>query len=85
MRAFAMSLFPLVFLCASASLAQEQSLTATPATTTSGATYITHVTVIDTENGKEAQDRTVVISRDRISEVRHASGTRFPVMFGEEA
>jgi ketosteroid isomerase-like protein len=35
-----------------------------------GATYITHVTVIDTQTGKESQDRTVVISGDRISEVR---------------
>ncbi len=78
MRAFAMSLFPFVFLCAAASLAQEQSLTATPATTTSGAAYITHVTVIDTENGKEAQDRTVVISRHRISEVRDSNGVKAP-------
>lgn len=32
--------------------------------------YITRVTVIDTESGKEAQDGTVIILGDRISEVR---------------
>jgi hypothetical protein len=32
--------------------------------------YIAHVTVIDTESGKERQDQTVAISGDRISEVK---------------
>jgi imidazolonepropionase-like amidohydrolase len=42
------------------------------------ATYITHVTVIDPENSKEIQDRTVVISGDRISEVRDSKGIKPP-------
>jgi hypothetical protein len=42
------------------------------------ATYITNVTVIDTETGKEIQDRTVIISGDRISEVRDSKGIKPP-------
>jgi hypothetical protein len=34
------------------------------------ATYITHVTVIDTKFGKEVQDRTVIILGDRIGSKR---------------
>lgn len=34
------------------------------------AIYITHVTIIDTETGAELADRTVVVSGDRIEEVR---------------
>jgi hypothetical protein len=41
-------------------------------------TYITHVTVIDTKTGNETQDRTVVISGDRISEVRDSKGIKPP-------
>jgi len=41
--------------------------------------YITHVTVIDTETGKEAKDRTVVISGERISEVRDSKDVGAPV------
>jgi amidohydrolase family protein len=40
--------------------------------------YITHVTVIDTETGKEAQDRTVVISGERISDVGDSKRLRAP-------
>ena len=36
----------------------------------SGPIYITHVTVIDTETGRELRDQTVVISGDRISGVK---------------
>jgi imidazolonepropionase-like amidohydrolase len=38
--------------------------------TGSGSIYIAHVTVIDTESGKETPDQTVVISGKRISEVK---------------
>jgi len=37
-----------------------------------------HVTVIDTENGKEVQDRSVIISGDRISEVTDSKGKKPP-------
>jgi Amidohydrolase family len=40
--------------------------------------YITHVTVVDTVSGKEFRDRTVAISGDRISEVRHGMPDRRP-------
>ena len=43
-----------------------------------GSVYITHVTVIDTETGKEEPDRTVVISGDRISEVGDSKGVKVP-------
>ncbi len=41
-------------------------------------TYITHVTVIDTETGKEAADRTVIVAGGKISDVRD-SKTAAPV------
>ena len=44
----------------------------------STAIYITHVTVIDTETGNEAQDRTVVISSGKISEVRESKRIKAP-------
>ena len=69
MRASARSLFPVVFLCASATLAQDKSENAAPTNSVAGATYITHVTVIDTITGKELRDETVLISGDRISAV----------------
>ena len=37
--------------------------------------YITHVKVVDTETGHEAQDRTVVISGDKIVEIRDSKNT----------
>ena len=46
--------------------------------TETGSIYIAHVTVIDTETGKEESDRTVVISGDRISEVRDSKGGEAP-------
>src|SRR5580704_16481234 len=71
------SLVAFVELCA-VSLAQEKPATVISPNSTSGATYITHVTVIDTENGKKIQDRTVIISGDRISEVRDSNGIKSP-------
>lgn len=40
--------------------------------------YISHVTVIDTETGKELRDQTVLISGDRISEVAKSAGIIAP-------
>ena len=57
------------------SIAQEKPATVIPP---SGTTYITHVTVIDTEAGKEMQDRTVIILGGRISEVRDSNGIKPP-------
>ena len=42
------------------------------------ATYITHVTVIDTETGAENPDQTVIVAGDRITAVR-ASSSEQPV------
>jgi imidazolonepropionase-like amidohydrolase len=40
--------------------------------------YVTHVTVIDTESGKELHDQTVTISGDRISGVQDSKATAIP-------
>jgi imidazolonepropionase-like amidohydrolase len=40
--------------------------------------YITHVTVVDTETGKEIQDRTVIVSGDRISDIRDSRKAKPP-------
>jgi len=63
-----LSLFASAYLCAVA-MCQEQPAAVISPSTVASATYITHVTVIDTENGKKIQDRTVIISGDRIWEV----------------
>jgi hypothetical protein len=60
------------------SMAQEKPAAAISPGSASTATYITHVTVIDPENSKEIQDRTVIISGDRISEVRDSGGMKPP-------
>jgi imidazolonepropionase-like amidohydrolase len=57
-------------------MAQEQPVPVISPNSVGSATYITHVTVIDTENGKKIQDRTVVISGDRISEVGDSKGMK---------
>jgi len=41
-----------------------------------GSIYIAHVTVVDTESGKESPDQTAVISGDRISEVKASKGVK---------
>jgi len=64
-------------LCAVA-MVQEQPVPVISPSSVGSATYITHVTVIDTENGKKIQDRTVVISGDRISEVGDSKGIKPP-------
>jgi imidazolonepropionase-like amidohydrolase len=59
-------------------MAQEKPAILIAPSDASRATYITHVTVIDTENGKKIQDRSVIVSGDRISEVRDSKGTKPP-------
>jgi imidazolonepropionase-like amidohydrolase len=60
------------------SMAQEKPAAAISPGSASTATYITYVTVIDPDNSKEIRDRTVIISRDRISEVRDREGMKPP-------
>jgi hypothetical protein len=72
-----LSLFAFAHLCAVA-IAQEQPSAVISPSSVGGATYITHATVVDTETGKEIQDRTVVISGGRISEVRDSKGMKPP-------
>ncbi len=60
------------------SMAQEKPAAAISPGSASTATYITDVTVIDPENSKEIQDRTVIICDDRISEVRDSEGIKPP-------
>lgn len=59
-------------------MAQEQLPTVISPSSGGSAMYITHVTVIDTETGNEIQDRTVIISGDRISEVSDSKGVKAP-------
>ncbi len=72
-----LSLVGFSHLCAAAA-AQERPNTVPPPNVASSQIYITHVTVIDTVTGKEAKDRTVVISGERISEVRDSEEVRPP-------
>jgi len=78
MRA-ALSLVLLGFgqLCAVA-MAQEQPAAVISPSSADRPIYITHVTVIDTETGKEKQDHTVVISGQRILEVRDSKNAKLP-------
>jgi imidazolonepropionase-like amidohydrolase len=59
-------------------ISQGRSTSATPGNSTGNTFYITHVTLIDTEAGKETQDRTVVISGDRVSEVDKSGDVALP-------
>lgn len=58
--------------------AQDRSTISTHLNAEGGRVYITHVTVIDTGTGKEAKDRTVVLSGDRIFQITDGKGVRFP-------
>jgi imidazolonepropionase-like amidohydrolase/ketosteroid isomerase-like protein len=49
-----------------------------PTTEPQSKLYISHVTVIDTETGKEATDQTVVISDGRISDVANSNNVAVP-------
>jgi hypothetical protein len=71
------SLLPAAFglLCAVV-MAQEQPAVVSSPGSANNTIYITHVTVIDTETGREDRDRTVIISRGRILQVRARKGGR---------
>jgi hypothetical protein len=68
-------LFAFAHLCAFA-MAQEQTGGTSPSNVSP--IYITHVTVVDTETGKEIQNRTVIISSGRISDVKDTNGVKPP-------
>ena len=70
-----LSLFAFTHLYAVA-MAQEQPTAFISPSSVGSATYITHVTVVDTETGKETHDRTIIISGDKISEVRDTKGIK---------
>src|SRR5580704_8351984 len=74
---FCLTLVAFCQLCAVA-VSQDQPVGVISPSSAGSATYITHVTVIDTKFGKEVQDRTVIISGDRISEVRDSKGKKPP-------
>lgn len=65
-------------LCSLAGAQDRLAASTPPPNVASSQIYITHVTVILTKTGKEAKDRTVVISGERISEVRGSKGVRPP-------
>ena len=79
MRAVLSSFLLVAFgqVCTAAS-AQEPPAPVSSSNVSTSQTYLTHVTVIDTETGKEAKDRTVVISGERISEVRDSKSAKLP-------
>src|SRR6201982_960377 len=77
MRVSARSVSALIAFCASTAWAQTEQTVINPVAP-SGPIYITHVTVIDTETGKEFRDRTVHISGDRISEVKESKDLALP-------
>jgi hypothetical protein len=72
-----LDLFLVLGACVSIASAQDLS-TAAARSVSGNPIYIEHVTVIDTESGKEAQDQTVIISGTRISELRHSGSARPP-------
>jgi hypothetical protein len=59
-------------------MAQDRSTTSAPPNSTSRPIYITHVTVIDTKSGKEDRDRTVIISGNRILDIKDAAQVKVP-------
>jgi hypothetical protein len=58
--------------------AQERAMPVPMMNASSSAIYIAHVTVIDTETGNEAQNRTVIFSGDRILDIRDSKNTKPP-------
>jgi len=70
-------LLPLGLLCSLAT-AQDRSTVAASLNAANNSIYIIHVTVIDTESGQEAQDCTVIISGERISEVKKSRDAQLP-------
>jgi hypothetical protein len=61
-----------------AAMAQEKPAAVISPGRVDSAVYITHVIVINTETGKEAADRTVIISGDRISDARDSRSVKPP-------
>jgi amidohydrolase family protein len=59
-------------------IAPACSPTANPQPSVSRPIYITHVTVINTETGEEVQDRTVVISGERIAGIEESKNANVP-------
>jgi hypothetical protein len=57
---------------------QSRSPTPDPQPSVSRPIYITHVTLIDTETGRELPDRTVVISGERIAGVEKSKNANVP-------
>jgi hypothetical protein len=64
-------------LCSLATV-QDRSTAATALNVASNSIYITHVTVIDTEAGKEDRDSTVIISGNRILDIKDAAHVKVP-------
>jgi imidazolonepropionase-like amidohydrolase len=62
----------------SATTGQRGSPTPNPQPSVSRPIYITHVTVIATDTGKEVQDRTVVISGERIASIEESKSAKVP-------
>lgn len=78
MRSSLFHLFLIAGLCPPVSFARERSSHSAAGNHVSGLIYITNVTVIETETGKEVPNRTVIISRGRISEVKDSKKGRPP-------
>src|SRR5262249_20059623 len=62
----------------SAMTGQRGSPTPNPQPSVGRPIYISHVTVIDTETGKEVSDRTVVISGERIASIEESKNAKVP-------
>ena len=60
-------------------MAQDRVSTSASPNTTSSPIYITHVAVIDTQSGKEDRDRTVIISGNRILDVKDSKNAKPPM------
>jgi len=62
----------LVVLCVTAAAQKDSKPSQAPI-------YITHVAVIDTENGREAADQTVILSGEEVANIRDSRTTPVPV------
>jgi hypothetical protein len=68
----------LLVLATWSSIAVAQDLSTNVRPVAGNPIYIAHVTVIDTETGKETRDQTVVVSGDRISDIRDSKSAKPP-------
>ena len=78
MLAMLFRLLLLLLLAAYASTALAQDRPTTPQSVAGKLIYIAHVTVIDTENGEETPDQTVIILGDRIADLRPSKSAKPP-------